>query len=50
MVGVIFAQNSSLNRVLNVFGDKADVNVQKELSQIHVMDTYEPIIKSSMTI
>ena len=39
IVGVIFAQNFILNRGLKLFGDKADVAVHKELSQIHVMDT-----------
>ena len=50
IVGVIFAQKLSLNRGLKLFGDKADVAVQKELSQIHAMDTYDPIMKSSLTI
>ena len=50
IVGVIFAQHFSLNRGLKLFGDKADVAVQKELSQIHAMDTYDPIMKSSLTI
>ena len=39
IVGVIFAQNFILNRGLKLFGDKADVAVHKELSQIHMMDT-----------
>ena len=45
IVGIIFAQNFSLNKDLKIFGKKADVAVQKELSQIHAMDTYEPIMK-----
>ena len=49
-MGVVFSHHFSLNRGLKLFGDKADVAVQKELSQIHVMDTYDPIIKSSLTI
>ena len=50
IVGVIFDQHFSLNRCLKLFGDKTDVAVQKELSKIHTMDTYEPIMKSSLTI
>ena len=40
IVGVIFAQHFSLNKGIEIFGNKADVDVQKELSQIHAMDTY----------
>ena len=50
IVGVIFAHHFSLNKGLKIFGDKADVSVQKELSQIHTMDTYNHIMKSSLTI
>ena len=39
IVGVIFAQPFSLNKSLKLFGNKDDVDVQKELSQIHAMDT-----------
>ena len=49
-VGVIFDHHFSLNKGLKIFGEKANVTVQKELSQIHEMDTYEPIMKSSLTI
>ena len=50
IVGVIFAQHFSLNKGLKIFGNKANVAVQKELSQIHAMDTYEPIMKSLLTM
>ena len=50
IVGVIFTQHFSLNRGLNIFGDKANVAVQKEMLQIHAMDTYETIMKSFLTI
>ena len=33
-----------------LFGAKADAAVQKELIQIHVMDTYEPVHKTDLTI
>ena len=39
-----------MNKGLKLFGNKADVAVQKELSQIHAMDTYEPIMKSLITM
>ena len=49
IVGVIFAQHFRLKKGLELFGEKADVAVQKELSQIHQMDTYEPVHKSDLT-
>ena len=49
-MGVIFAHHFSLNKGLKLFGDKANVAVHKELSQIHAMDTYDPISKSLLTI
>ena len=45
IVGVIFSQHFSLNKGLKLFGNNTNVAVQKELSQIHAMDTYEPIMK-----
>ena len=50
IVGVIFAQHFSLRKGLELFGEKADAAVQKELNQIHVMDTYEPVRKTDLTI
>ena len=50
IVGVIFSQHFSLNKGLKLFGNKADVAVQMELSQIHAMNTYEPIMKSLLTM
>ena len=43
VVGVIFAQHFSMKKCLELFGDKANVVVQKELEQIHSMDTHEPV-------
>ena len=48
IVGVIFDQNFSLNKFLKLFGNKANVPVNKELSQIHAMYTYESIMKYSL--
>ena len=35
IVGVIFAQHFSLKKGLELFGEKSDTAVHKELSQIH---------------
>ena len=48
IVGVIFAQNFSLKKGLELFGGKADAAVHKELTQIHKMDTYEPVHQSKI--
>ena len=50
IVGVIFSPHFSLNKGLKLFSNKSDVAVHKELSQIHAMDTYEPIINSLLTM
>ena len=49
VVGVIFAQHFGLKKYLELFGNKADVAVQKEFEQIHAMDMYEPVRKSDLT-
>ena len=50
IVGVIFAQHFSLKKGLELFGEKADPAVHKELEQIHKMDTYEPMYKADLSI
>ena len=50
IVEIIFAHHFSLNKGLNLFGNKSDVNLQKELSKIYAMDTYKPIMKFLLTI
>ena len=49
IVGVIFAQKFSLKKGLEIFGDKADVAVKKDLHQIHDLYTYDPILKSDLS-
>ena len=49
IVGVILAQQYSLKKELKLFGEKADAAVNKELRQIHVMETYEPVDPKTMT-
>ena len=46
---VVFTQHFRPKKDLELFGDKADVAVQKELEQIHAMDTYKPVHKSDLT-
>ena len=48
IVGVIFDQHSSLKKGLELFGEKAEAAVHKKLTQIHKMDTYEPVYKSNL--
>ena len=50
IVGVIFAQHFSLKKGLELFGEKGETAVHKELEQIHKMETYEPIYKSDPSI
>ena len=50
IIGVIFAQHFSLKKGLELFGEKADAVVHKDLTQIHKMDTYEPIYKADLSI
>ena len=49
IVGVIFAQYFSLKKGLELFGDKADTAVHKELLWIPKIDTYKPVYKSYLT-
>ena len=39
----------SLKKGLELFGDKTDIAVPKELTQIHDMETYEPVDPKTMT-
>ena len=48
MVGVILAQYYSPKEVLELFGDREDAAVTKELTQIHDVETYEPIDLKTM--
>ena len=49
IVGVIFVQQYSLKQGLELFGEKADTVVSKELTQIHDMETHEPVDPKTMT-
>ena len=43
MVGVVMAQQYSMKKAKELFGDKSDAAVMKELSQIHDFETYVPL-------
>ena len=42
--GFIMAQQNGLQKGVQIFGDKANVAVQKELKKIHKLETYEPML------
>ena len=46
---VVFTQHFRPKKDLELFGDKADVAVQKELEQIPSIYTYAPVYKSDLT-
>ena len=48
IVGVVLAQQYSPKKGPELFGQKADAAVNKELSQIHDMETYEPVDPKTM--
>ena len=49
IVGVIMAQQHGMKKGLQLFGDKVNVAVQKEIKQIHELETYEPILVSDLS-
>ena len=40
LVGVVMAQPYSMNKVKELFGDKADAAVMRELNQVNNFETY----------
>ena len=48
MIEVILSQQYSPKEVLEMFGDRAGAVVTKELTQIHDVETYEPIDLKTM--
>ena len=49
ILGVILVQKYGLKKVIELFGEKADAAVVKELTQIHKLETYEPILSSDLS-
>ena len=43
LVGVVVAQQCSMKRARELFGDKADATEMRELNQIHDFETYAQI-------
>ena len=46
---VILVQQYGFKKVIDLFGEKADAAVVKELTQIPKFETYEPIIASDLS-
>ena len=46
--GVFMVQQHVLKKGLWIFYDRANVAVQRDLNQIHELDTYEPMLTSDM--
>ena len=49
ILGVIMAQQHGLKKGIQIFGDKVNVAVQKELKQIHELETNEPTLASDLS-
>ena len=45
IVGVVL-QQFDVKKDVELFGDRADMSVQKELQQIHNLETYQPMMES----
>ena len=50
VMGVIFAQHYSMQKGRELFGDRADVAINKELNQIQDHTMYEPVMTSTLTL
>ena len=48
IVGMVFSQQHSLKKGRELFRDKADTAITKELQQIHDLETYDPVYKSDL--
>ena len=49
VMGVLLAQHYNMKKAKELFGDRSDKAVMRELSQIHAYETYEPQKASSLT-
>ena len=49
VMGVLTAEHYSMKKVKELFGDRSDDAVMKELRQIHPFETYEPLKASNLT-
>ena len=48
ILGVILVEKYGLKKGMELFGEKADTAVVKELTQIHEIETYERIMYSDL--
>ena len=49
IIGVLLAKHYSMKKAKELFGDRSDDAVMKELRQIHPYETYEPLKASNLT-
>ena len=49
VMGVLLAQHYNMKKAKELFGDRSDDAVMRELSQIHAYETYEPQFASSLS-
>ena len=49
IIGVILVQKYDLKKGIELFGEKSDSAIVKELTQIHELETYEPILASDLS-
>jgi hypothetical protein len=49
VLGVVLAQQYSVNKGIQLFGDKARESVRKELQQLHDYETYTPVYAHELT-
>ena len=49
VMGVLMAEHYSMKKAKELFGDRSDDAVMKELRQIHSFKTYEPLKASNLT-
>ena len=49
ILGVILVQKYGLKIGIELFGEKVDAAVVKEITKIHELETYKPIMASDMS-
>ena len=49
IVGVVLSQQHSLRKGRELFGEKSDTDITKDLQQIHDLETYDPVYKSDLS-
>ena len=49
IIGVILVHKYGIKKGMDLFGEKADTTVVKEPTQIHELETYEPILASDIS-